>query len=140
MLRWCVFGVFFLPQILFSAAIRITNTSALRFGTATSGDSSLTIAPGTSENASNGSFRVTGDVNRAYTIILPVSAEITSGTGQNKDTIALSNFTSFPANGANGLIGTNGRQSVFVGATRAALRINQRPGSYSGRYTMTVVY
>jgi spore coat protein U-like protein len=124
------------------AALSIANVSDLNFGSAPAGDVAKTVAPGASEDATNGSFTVTGQASTAYTITLPVDGVvtmITAGGGVDK-TIAVDSFLSFPAAGANGLLSSTGSQSLFVGATRAALGATQVAGAYTGTYTVTVVY
>lgn len=124
------------------AALAITNVSALDFGSAAQGDVAKTVAPGSSENADNGSFNVTGQANTAYTISLPADGTVTltTGGGGANETIAVSSFTSTPAAGANGLLNGSGAQVLFVGATRAALGAAQVAGNYTATYTVTVVY
>lgn len=138
--KFIVGASFFSSVVAHSAPIKISAVSGLDFGNGGPGDIAKTIAPGTSETSTNASFQVTGDNNRAYTISLPVSATMQTGNGQNTDTIALTNFQSFPLPGANGLLSASGSQNLFVGATRAALKINQRQGTYTGTYSITVVY
>jgi hypothetical protein len=128
-------------QVVISA-ISIANVSDLEFGTAAAGDAAKIVAPGSAENAENGSFTVSGQANTAYTITLPSDGSVTlvTGGGGTNETIAVNTFASFPAAGANGLLGAGGSQSLFVGATRAALSAAQVAGSYTGTYTVTVVY
>lgn len=124
------------------AALAIANVSDLDFGTAAAGDAAKTVAPGSSENAENGSFNVTGQANTAYTITLPADGVVimqTAGGGVNKD-IAVNTFVSNPAAGANGLLNGSGAQTLFVGATRAALGAAQVAGSYTATYSVDVVY
>lgn len=120
--------------------LKISTVSDLDFGTGSPGDFSKTISPGTSETSTNASFSVTGEPNTAYTITLPSSATLQTGNGNKKDTINLSNFQSFPIQGANGLLDTSGNQMVFIGATRDSLKTTQLAGSYSGSFSITVVY
>lgn len=124
------------------AALSITNVSDLDFGTAAAGDVAKTVAPGTTEGTENGSFTVTGQANTAYTITLPADGAVTmiTGAGGANETIAVTSFTSFPASGANGLLDGTGNQTLLVGATRAALGAAQVAGTYTGTYTVTVVY
>ncbi|OFZ55296.1 MAG: hypothetical protein A2428_09140 [Bdellovibrionales bacterium RIFOXYC1_FULL_54_43] len=125
------------------AALAITNSSALDFGEGIQGDVAKVVAPGAAENASNGSFAITGEPNRAYTITLPADGAVvmaTAGGGVANKEIAVDSFVSNPAAGANGLLDGSGAQDVFVGATRAALLANQVTGSYTTTYTVTVVY
>ena len=118
------------------AALAIVNVSDLAFPQAAPGAAAATVAPGTAENANNGSFNVTGQANAAYTITLPTTVNMTNGA----NTIAVSTFVSFPAAGANGLLSATGSQLLLVGATRAALAANQAVGTYTGTYTVDVVY
>lgn len=124
------------------AAISIANVSDLDFGTAPAGDAAKTVAPGTSEDAENGSFTVSGAANTAYTITLPADGTVTmtTGGGGANETIAVSTFTSSPAAGSNGLLSGTGTQNLYVGATRAALGAAQVAGNYTATYTVTVVY
>jgi spore coat protein U-like protein len=122
-------------------ALAIANVSDLDFGSAAAGDAAKTVAPGTTENAENGSFNVTGQANTAYTITLPATPiQIVTGGAGPDETIEVSDFTSFPAAGANGLLSAAGAQPLYVGATRAALSATQAAGTYTGTYTVTVVY
>jgi hypothetical protein len=118
------------------AAIAIANVSDLVFPQASPGAAAATVAPGTAENGNNGSFNVTGQANTAYTITLPSTINMTNGA----NTIAVNTFVSFPAAGANGLLNASGSQLLLVGATRAALAANQALGTYTGTYTVDVVY
>lgn len=119
--------------------ITITQVSDLNFGSLVQGDDPKSIPAGTSENASNGSFEVKGDKNLAYTIILPSSALISlNGTGSNP--ITISNFVSNPPEGSNGLLSSKGKQELYIGATISSIPINQIPGSYTGNFTVEVIY
>lgn len=118
--------------------ISISQISGLNFGVAVSGDPSKTVPPGTSENSQNASFRVTGDKWTTYAIILPSSATISTTVNGKTDTITISNFKSYPV--WEGYLDSRGRENLFVGATRSAIKVNQLAGSYSGVFTMTVVY
>jgi hypothetical protein len=119
-------------------AISIAAVSNLDFGVTFPGDIQLIVPPGAAENASNGSFTVTGDPNRAYTITLPTTINIITGAGGANRTIVVDTFTSNPS--GTGLLGAGGTQTLFIGARRAALPLTQVIGVYSGTYTVTVVY
>ena len=123
-------------------ALTITNVSNLVFNDAEPGATSEVIAPGSSENANNASFTVSGEASTAYTITLPGDGTIimTTGGGGANETIAVDSFASNPAAGANGLLDGAGSQNLFVGATRAALGAGQVPGAYTDTFTVTVVY
>ncbi len=121
-----------------SAKIRISSVSDLNFGTGVPGDPAKNIPPGTTENATNASFQIIGDANTSFTITLPITAAIDYKSGNNRDSIDISNFSSYPQN--NGLLNGSGEQFIYIGATRAALKPSQLAGSYSGNFTVTVVY
>ena len=148
-------SVILLPSLTFAAsdtaqalqvvetAIAIAQQSDLQFGTANQGDLGKTIAAGTSENAENASFTVSGEPNKQFTIQLPAAGDvnmITSGGGDPTKIIAVNNFTSYPAAGANGVLSSLGQQELYVGATRDAILPNQQAGSYSDTFTVTVLY
>lgn len=125
------------------AAIGINQVSDLDFGTAVQGDAAKTVVPGAAENAENASFNVTGEPGLAYTITLPADGAvtmITAGGATANEQIAVNSFVSNPAAGANGLLSGAGTQSLFVGATRAALLATQVTGAYSSNFTVDVVY
>ncbi len=121
-----------------SKAIAIRRDSNLNFGSAVAGDPAKVVSPGVTENAENASFRITGDKNRAFTIILPGSMTMSRTKSKVTDTIIVANFTSHPSLVGN--LGSSGVVNMFVGATRSALRLNQLAGSYSGSFSVTVVY
>jgi len=133
-----LFSILFYCSSSFSKPIKITDVSELDFGNGGPGDLSKQILPGTSETSTNGSFLITGDPNVSYSIVLPVTASMKTGSGPNTDTITISNFQSFPS--GTGALGASGSQTLFIGATRAALRLNQKAGLYSGTFSITVVY
>ncbi|MFZ4404456.1 MAG: DUF4402 domain-containing protein [Pseudobdellovibrionaceae bacterium] len=125
-----------------NAALGITNESALGFGSAAAGDAPKIVLPGTVDNTANGSFNVTGQSGQTYTIILPIdgTVNLTTGAGGVNQTIPVYDFTSFPQSGANGLLAGAGYQLLLVGATRGALVASQVAGTYTGTYSVTVVY
>lgn len=119
-------------------AITITKISDLNFGNGIQGDSAKTIL---ASNASAANFQVTGNANAAYTITLPSSATMTTGTGTNPNQqIVVNNFISTPSAGANGLLNNSGTQTLRVGATRSGLLASQVPGAYSTAFTINVIY
>jgi hypothetical protein len=122
-------------QVVFEA-ISITTNSNLDFGSAPQGDAAKAVA---ASDASAASFTVSGDPNRAYTITIPRSVTMaTDGGGAANKEIAVSDFVSSPS--GTGTIGAGGTQSLKVGATRAALASDQTAGSYTGAFTVSVVY
>ena len=137
-MRTLILSFFLLSIPANAAVIKIADISDLNFGSAPQGDGPKTVIASTSENATNGSFKVTGNPNVTYTITLPVAPITMTTTGNGIKTISVSSFTSYPAN--SGLLDATGQELVFVGATRAALNVAQKTGSYSGSYSVTVVY
>lgn len=122
------------------AAIAITKTADLAFGTAPQSDPAKVILPA---SVSAASFTVTGAPNTAYTVTLPADGTVTMITGTGavaNQKIAVNTFTSTPAAGANGMLSAAGTQTLKVGATRAALLATQVVGSYTAAFTVNVVY
>jgi hypothetical protein len=124
-------------------ALSIEKQSDLDFGTGVQGDPAKTVDADTSETAGNASFKVSGQPNKAYSITLPDndSVVMTTGAGSSStQVIAVNNFASYPAQGANGQLSAAGEEMLYIGATRDALLPNQEAGSYSATFTVTVVY
>ncbi|HEY3348630.1 MAG TPA: DUF4402 domain-containing protein [Thermoanaerobaculia bacterium] len=128
-------------------AISLTKNADLAFGDLTSGATAGTvrIAPNGNRTRTGGvtllaspvgaaSFTVsTPTGSRNYTIVLPGSATLTSGGGF---TMTVNAFTSTPSGSGK----TNGgtlQQTLTVGAT-LQVGANQRPGTYSGTFLVTV--
>lgn len=125
--------------VVVEAALTITNVTDLDFGTVVQSDAAGTVAPG---DAGASEFAITGQPATAYTITLPAAAiNMTTGAGDTAQRqISVDTWTSNPAAGANGLLDGAGEQSLFVGATHAAILADQEAGSYSGTFTVEVVY
>lgn len=123
------------------SSIALQGVSDLQFGEGIQGDSAKIVDPGNAENGENASFRVTGEPNRSYNIVLPSdgTVEMIVGAGDTDDKkIAVDQFSSFPS--GTGTLDDQGEQLIFVGATRAALRASQEAGEYSGSFDVTVNY
>lgn len=123
------------------AALSVVSVSNLDFGIAAQGDALKTIVPGVAENPENGSFKVTGEPGKAYTIQLPADGTVKMITGAGNTTalqIVVNQFKSYPP--TSGVIGTAGTQTLFVGASRSALLTNQTRGKYTGTFTVVVTY
>jgi len=118
-----------------SAPITITQVSNLNFGTALWGDPAKTIPPGNRENAENASFLVRGDARRTFIISLP--SQIWLNHISRSDRIEVNSFDSRPNNTK---IGKNGEVLILVGARRELIPSTISPGSYSGAFTVTVIY
>lgn len=136
--------------------IAIAAANALRFGsfsTATAGDT-VTIstaggrtfsgtALGVTSTVGQATFNVTGEGSLTYSITLPVgSVNITTDDGGSADEIiAVSNFLSDPATTGtlSGSLGAAGSETLNVGA-RLTTVASQRPGLYTGVFSVTVQY
>lgn len=122
-------------------SISIANISGLDFGVASAGDRAKTIPPENRETPENASFQVTGERHTMYFIHLPPDQSIemsTSGGGARNKKIPVDLFKSNPVRF--GVLDHSGKQTVFVGATRAELLTDQEAGDYVGYFTVTVVY
>jgi hypothetical protein len=141
---------FFLAVVASSAeaAISLTKTADLAFGDLNAGVTAGTvrIAPGGARSRTGGvtllasttgnaSFTVsTPSGSRNYSIVLPASATLTSGGGF---TMTVNTFQSNPSGSGK----TNGgtlKETLNVGAT-LQVSANQKPGTYTGTFTVTVV-
>lgn len=120
--------------------LQIQKISDLNFGEASPGDAAKTIAPGNSENRENASFEVVGEPQRVFQIVLPArnSVKMISGFGGPNREILIQEFASTPSQ--IGVLDRRGTSTVFVGATRQGISNSQRPGEYSGQFSITVVY
>jgi hypothetical protein len=122
-------------------SISISNISGLDFGIASAGDRAKTIPPDNRETPENASFMVTGERHTMYFIHLPPDQSIemsTAGGGARDKKIPVDLFKSNPVRF--GVLDHGGKQTLFVGATRAELLSNQQAGDYVGYFTVTVVY
>jgi hypothetical protein len=119
-------------------AQNIVNQSDLVFPAAEPDSPAYTVLPGSTDTAENASFLITGTAFTSYSISLPKSAQMENTEGSGK--IRVTNFTSNPAEGNNGLLNSSGEQWLYVGATRAKLTNNQSPGLYSIAFVVTVIY
>lgn len=129
--------LFFIPQTFAAKPISISKASDLVIGQVIQGDSARVIPCGTTETANNASFNVTGTANTVYTVTLPTTASLKK-TGATD--LTLSSFVSYPAEGSNGLLNGSGKQTLYVGATLGSIPLSQTPGSYSGSFTINVIY
>jgi hypothetical protein len=129
------------------AAIGLVKTADLAFGDLTAGATAGTvrIAPNGNRSRTGGvtllastfgaaSFTVsTPSGSRNYTIILPASTTLTSGGGF---TMTVNTFLSNPSGSGTTSAATH-TQTLNVGAT-LQVGANQRPGTYTGMFTVTV--
>jgi len=119
-----------------SAPITITQISDLDFGVAFLGDSQKRVPSSNVENAENASFLITGDAGRTFTVTRPGRIWMTHTP--SGDRIRVKRFRARPNN--SGRIRNNGERLIFVGATRNRIPAGISTGSYSGTFTITVVY
>jgi Domain of unknown function (DUF4402) len=127
--------------------IQITSPTGLNFGdvvpSASAGTVVLTPAGGRSATAgatlgsgtgvATAAFNVTGQASAAYTIVLPVSATISSGS--NNMTVG----TFLSSIGTTGALNVGGTQSFNVGAT-LSVGASQATGTYTGTFPVSVNY
>lgn len=120
--------------------IQISKVSDLNFGEASPGEGAKTVPPGRQENAENASFRILGEPNRSFFILLPPPNTVVMrlGSGGHRREIRVQNFQSFPSKMAS--LNSKGESMVYVGATRDSLPSNQKSGDYVGSFVLTVVY
>lgn len=134
-------------------AISIINLTDMRFGRFTQPTTSGTIVVSPSGTISTtgsmttataiaqvgltrgaGLFLLAGDAQRAFSVSLPSSAQIASGTNQ----MTINNFSSNWVSGASNL-GVIGLFLLNVGGT-LNVAPNQAGGVYTGSYNVTVAY
>jgi len=108
------------------------------FGQAAPSDVAKTVP--SNSGTDRASFTVSGAASTAYTITLPASnIDMITGAGATADEkISVGTWTSTPS--ATGALDGTGNQTLYVGATRAAISATQVAGSYSGSFTVTVAY
>jgi len=82
---------------------------------------------------SRATFRVTGDPNTAFTVILPVSVTLTSGA----NSMTLNGISSNPS--GVGILNGGGLRILFVSGT-LQVAAGQAAGNYSGAFTIIVNY
>lgn len=115
--------------------------SDMQFGIAVQGDAAKTISPDPSSLAGAASVEVMGRPNRTYNIILPQNrvglSNISFECGAK---IWVSDFRSYPPEGLNGKLDANGKQMIYIGATREAISVQQPRGKYAGSFLITAVY
>lgn len=147
--------LFFAPVLLFltsvsanAAAITITNTQALEFGTFAAGSGGTVVVTPNGNRSATGTvvlistaagsaaqFTVSGDAGLNYLVTLPANGVVTLNSGGNS--MAVQDFTSLPA-----VTGTlvGGTETLRVGA-KLMVGASQAPASnYTGTFTVTVEY
>ncbi len=116
------------------SAIHLFKLRDLDFGEGLQGDAAKLVS--TSEGAE---FSVLGEPHRAYSIIIPHTLSMTTGSGSTaSEQIQVSNFQSQPD--TSGKLDCDGKQTLRIGATRAALLPTQKSGNYLAPFTVTVLY
>jgi len=125
----------------------VTNGGPLGFGTivATGSAGTVTVSPTGVRTAAGGvvlasgagvaaaSFIASGPNWRAYSIVLPGSATLTTGT----KTMTVNTFKSNPTGG--GVLNGSGSATVTIGAT-LHIGVAQSTGSYAGTFPVTLSF
>lgn len=131
-------------------ALSVTNVDELEFGEIISGPTAgtVTINPTTNARTTTGgaigagtgyhraTFYAAGVINRIFIVQLPIgSTTLTNGAGQ---TMTVNNWTRSGTAGPLNL-GPTGVAVIYVGG-RLNVGANQAPGTYTGTFTLTVIY
>jgi spore coat protein U-like protein len=130
----------------------VTNTAELSFGSVVASASEagtveqtaaaspartgIGVALGSAATISAATFRVTGDGSATYAIMLTDGPETVTHNNAT-DRMTVIPFSSLP-NGT-GLLNAGGAKTIYVGGTLNVAK-NQRPGTYAGRFDVTVAY
>lgn len=118
------------------SSLSITEMRSLEFSSAVPGSTDDQILP-TDENSSV--FKIQGIPGMNYQIQLPGEVLITTAGGTTpEERILVDRFSSYPA--GSGALNEQGEQTLYIGATRNALSVNQAAGSYVGTFSVTIVY
>ena len=130
-----------IEQVVLSA-LRIEKISDMKFPDAVAGDDPYTIVPSQGETFQNASFDIYGEANKSFRIILPSNGKVKLRIKNHYAGNAVIDVNKFQSNYSNnfGRIKNNGKASLYVGATRSELKLNQRAGRYQGRFNISVVY
>ncbi len=125
-------------SILIISSIGISRSSDLTFGVASASDIAKTIDP--ASGSGRATYTITGEPSHAFSITIPSSTVTmtTSGGGSADNEIDVTAFASSPSSSST--LDGSGNRTLYVGATRAAIRATQTIGSYTGSFTVTVAY
>jgi hypothetical protein len=120
--------------------LSIQPVTQMQFSISSPGSPALTIEP---QGEGSAEFLIVGEPNAAYQIQIPeevnlISADSQPDTLKTADPIRVRSFKSLPA--ATGLLGQDGQQTLFIGATRESIPLQQKEGTYTGTYTVTILY
>ncbi len=114
----------------------------LEFGSAAQGDNAKSVSP-LAQFDGRASFRISGQPFSSYQIVLNNNQEsfmsLDDGTNP-RNRIRVYNFRSYPEANNGGTLDSQGKAVLYVGATRDALRDDQTPGNYDGKFTVLVRY
>jgi hypothetical protein len=133
-------------------SISIAAVEPLAFGALSPGGSAFTVrlTPSGEISASEpdvlvpsrvsaGAFSVTGQPGRVYTVALPGSFSLASGTSALQVSDMVLQFEGEAEAGGSGVLDAEGTQRFTVGAT-LGVAAKQPSGRYTGSYTVTVRY
>lgn len=123
-------------------ALSINKVSDMNFGTASPGDPSKVIPPGSSENLENASFKIYGEPNSNFFINMPYANEvkINTGNGGTPQTEIIVREFKTNADGSIPKFDDKGSFNLYVGATRDQIRLDQTPGPYIGHFPVIIIY
>lgn len=145
-LPWIALACVFSLAAPVSAQLTIVTLDDLSFGAIIAGASgAVEVSPQGTRSASGGAllgpstavsaarFRVEGDPDAAFSIVVPSSTLLSNGS----ETMTVDTFLTSPV--GSGVLGSTGLAQVDLGAT---LRIgaSQPSGSYHGTFDLTVAY
>ena len=109
--------------------LSIQAQASMKFSDAAPGSPAEKIKSG-----NEGQFSVQGAPNTTYTVNLPNEATLVNEAGDQS--IQVENFSATTS----GVLDASGSQTLSIAATRSALPTNLKAGTYSGSYTVEVVY
>ncbi len=116
--------------------LSISKDRDLQFALRAQGGAAETVAP---SDGTSAEFTVTGEPSTTFTLNLPTTINMVTGDGVGATKqIAVNSFTHNL--GGSTSLDADGEITLNVGATHGAILSNQVPGSYSGSFTVEVVY
>lgn len=118
------------------SGLSIVATEALRFPRAVSGDGASRITP---EGPGAAQIRIRGEPYASYRIVPVIGPQYMTLSTNQQDRISVSDIT-MVTNPRGGVFGADGTANIYIGGTRAALPVSQRPGNYKGMIIVVIGY
>ncbi len=118
--------------------IQVSRQQDIRFGTSTPGDAALTISP--SDTVRAATFLIRGEPGHAYSVALPPIGKVFMTTEKAETVDQAIGVSKFQSSASHPTFGGDGTHTLYVGATRDAIRTSQSQGEYSGSFTITITY